>query len=404
MLISSGQPGINPRLVKEADALAAHGYEVVVLYQYLSEWATRSDKVLLPGKQWTAIRVGGSPGGANKLLYHYTRVRYRLSRVLVKVPGLSSLFFLSSAGRCTVELAARAKSVSADLYIAHNLAALPAAVIAAKKNKARSGFDAEDLHRFEISDQPADPEVRLKTAIEDKYLPAVDYMTASSPLIAQYYESLYRHRVPVILNVFPRSRKEFRNTTDTVLHLFWFSQTVGLNRGLQDILKALALLGNYKIDFHIIGNYSEEVKSALMQLHNSAAGADQHRLIFHGTMPPDELLNIADRFDIGLATEPGFSLNNKLALSNKLFTYLRAGLAILVSDTPAQKQFMEEHPATGKTYPIGNALVIAGHIRAYLEDRDLLLSARKSSYDLAKEKYNWETEQEKLIDIIKELG
>ena len=45
------------------------------------------------------------------------------------------------------ELAHAAAAVAADLYIAHNLAALPAARHAARRHRGRLGFDAEDYHR-----------------------------------------------------------------------------------------------------------------------------------------------------------------------------------------------------------------------------------------------------------------
>lgn len=59
VLVTSGQPSLNPRLVKEADALVEAGYEVTVIYQYWNEWGTDLDKVLLPQKKWKTIRVGG---------------------------------------------------------------------------------------------------------------------------------------------------------------------------------------------------------------------------------------------------------------------------------------------------------------------------------------------------------
>ena len=48
VLISPGQPSLNPRLVKEADTLAANGYDVTVLYSYWNDWGAKFDKTLLP--------------------------------------------------------------------------------------------------------------------------------------------------------------------------------------------------------------------------------------------------------------------------------------------------------------------------------------------------------------------
>ena len=83
VLITSGQPALNPRLVKEADLLAEAGYEVIVIYQYWTDWATEVEKTLLPQKQWKAIRVGGSPK-SQIILYWYTRIKFKVIRLLYK--------------------------------------------------------------------------------------------------------------------------------------------------------------------------------------------------------------------------------------------------------------------------------------------------------------------------------
>ena len=47
VLITTGQPSTNPRIVKEADALHAAGYDVTVLYSFFISWAFEKDKILL---------------------------------------------------------------------------------------------------------------------------------------------------------------------------------------------------------------------------------------------------------------------------------------------------------------------------------------------------------------------
>ena len=61
VLITTGQPACNPRIVKEADALAAAGHEVSMLYCYFINWADEKDKSLLQKVSWKYKKVGGSP-------------------------------------------------------------------------------------------------------------------------------------------------------------------------------------------------------------------------------------------------------------------------------------------------------------------------------------------------------
>jgi hypothetical protein len=53
--------------------------------------------------------------------------------------------------------------------------------------------------------------------------------------------------------------------------------------------------------------------------------------------PPEEMVRQAAPYDIGLSLETDISDNRSLCLTNKIFTYLLAGVPVLLSDTPAQR-------------------------------------------------------------------
>ena len=57
-LISSVHPWVNPRLIKEADALAGRGHDVFVVTTRVDRWSDERDARLLPGKLWSLHRVG----------------------------------------------------------------------------------------------------------------------------------------------------------------------------------------------------------------------------------------------------------------------------------------------------------------------------------------------------------
>ncbi|MFD0941974.1 glycosyltransferase family protein [Pedobacter boryungensis] len=405
VLITSGQPSLNPRLVKEADALIEAGYNVTVIYQYWNNWATNLDEKLLPQKKWKAIRIGGDPL-KEKVTYWRTRVILKIAQKLIKSLGFNNNLAELAIGRCTFQLVKKAKHTPGDLYIAHNLAALPAAVLAAKHNNAKCGFDAEDLHRYEMSDDNLNDDVRLKKYLEEKYFPQVNYLTTSSPEIAKKYESFFPSLTfNTVLNVFPKNDTELitRNNNNEPLKLFWFSQNVGLSRGLQDVFGALKIIENEKIEFHILGYLSKQVKTELDQIIQHLNFNQLPKIIFHPPIESTELTRFASKFDIGLATEPGFSINNDIALSNKIFTYTQAGLAIVASDTTAQKQFMEAFPNMGAIYEKKNSASLASILKNYIEHIDLLVQHQAQSELYAKEKLNWETEKEKFLSIIQQI-
>jgi glycosyltransferase involved in cell wall biosynthesis len=141
------------------------------------------------------------------------------------------------------------------------------------------------------------------------------------------------------------------------------------------------------------------VETPLRQLIGKLRFNEPPAIVFHPPVHPDDLVNFASAFDIGLATEPGFSPNNEQALSNKLFTYMNAGLAVLASDTPGQAEFMGGYPQVGKTYQRSDLASLCRAIVEYHKDRTGLEATRRAAYRLGRETLNWETERGKFLSL-----
>ncbi|HMJ47824.1 MAG TPA: hypothetical protein VK498_10860, partial [Ferruginibacter sp.] len=149
VLISSGQPSANPRLVKEAVSLSEAGYKIKVLYCPLSLWADPFDNILFrsyPKIEW--IKVGYHPVN-QKWGYRFARARQKSYQLLYKYIGNRFDAAIRSMVLFSQELVREAKKHKADLYLGHNLGALPAVVKAAQSHSALATFDFEDYHRGE---------------------------------------------------------------------------------------------------------------------------------------------------------------------------------------------------------------------------------------------------------------
>jgi glycosyltransferase involved in cell wall biosynthesis len=398
VLISSGQPSLNPRLVKEADTLADAGYKVIVLYAYWNDWGTELDRALIPSKKWEAICVGGDPH-QKKLTYFFSRLIHKLAKTINQKTSGKILVDLA-IGRSGYFLIRAAKRYKADLYIGHNPGALAATVKAAKANKKLCGFDAEDFHRNEVSDNNTDPDVILKTRLEERYIPQVDYLSASSPLIAATYKKLFPNKEPtVILNVFPSGSQISLPVyqPESPVKLFWFSQTIGPARGLEETINALDLLKEYPFELHLLGYIPKKKETSFA---DSFIKTSRANIFFHDPIPPDQIIAFASQFDIGLAVETGKPLNRDLCLTNKIFTYLQAGLAVVASDTSAQKDLLNQYPGTGKIYQKGNHQSLADALVYYHQRRKELFEARKAALTIAQEQLNWENESRKFLNLV----
>lgn len=402
VLITSGQPSLNPRLVKEADALVEDGYDVIVIYQYWNKWGTELDKELIPNKKWTAIRVGGDPI-LQKRQYLFTRLQFKLAHYFIKLLGVKNKFAELAIGRCAYQLTRKAIGINADLYIAHNLAALPAAVIAAKRNNAKCGFDAEDFHRNEVSDNPNSIDVKLKSFVEDKYIHRLDYLTTASPLISKAYKELYPKQNPItLLNVFPKNDFVLETKSPGSLKLFWFSQTIGKGRGLEEVINVMGQLKESAIELHLLGDFDSSTRNYFDEL-VKINGLSTNCIFYYLPIASTEIFKFGSKFDIGLATEVGTPKNRDICLTNKIFSYIHSNLAIIASNTSAQELLLKDYPNIGYVYQIDEPITLVAKLNQYLDNRSLLAEHQQQALKYAIEVLNWDKEKEKFLSLINTL-
>ena len=130
---------------------------------------------------------------------------------------------------------------------------------------------------------------------------------------------------------------------------------------------------------------------------------DPGQIRFHQPIAPDELFKFTSQFDIGMATETAPNLNRDICLTNKIFTYIQAGLAIIASDTQAQRLFMEQYPTTGCLYQKDDATALANCLLGYAENPERLTQTRQTNYQLGQTELNWENESmifQKVIELV----
>jgi glycosyltransferase involved in cell wall biosynthesis len=400
-VMTTGQPSINPRLVKEADALAEVGHQVHVLCAHTVSWADEADKALLSSRRWTCSYVGGEP---RSLLHYWTRLRHRAVRCCLAAWKARDGLGHRALCRVTPELLAGAARCEADLYIAHYTGALAAAVPAAKKNRCLVAFDAEDFESGYYHDDngPGPIDVLIEN-LERDYLPACCYVTAASPGIAAAYSTKYSIPMPTsILNVFSLAERpqQFRATDSKgPMRLYWFSQTVGLGRGLEDVIRAMGKLRDCEIELHLRGLARPDHWRHLRDL-ASSNGLNPRAIVLHAPAAPGEMISAAAEFDVGLALEQPVSLNRDLCLTNKIFSYLLAGNAIAATSTTGQQPIIEAIGRAGFLYEPGDVNALAKGLHSWSYDRQELGRARSEAWSWGTRQYNWDIEKKKLLDVV----
>jgi glycosyltransferase involved in cell wall biosynthesis len=400
-LITPGHLATNPRIVKEADALSEAGFDVTVITGDYLDWGRKADKEFV-GRPWRIDRKVAFGPLAPKARYVIQTVRRHFARILAKLglrlPALIE-FAQHSVSRDLIRVA---KSVSADLYIAHYVAALPAAARAAARYGTKFAFDAEDFHLGDFPDNAEfNFERMLVRTIEQRYLRGCAYLTAASPGIAEAYSSAYGLAMPtVVLNVFPKLQAPKMPTpAGTAVpgpSLYWFSQTIGPDRGLETVLEALSL-SLARPHLYIRGHLAQAFSVELKRLTSKFGVTEQ--VHFLDLAPPSEMARLASAYDMGFVSETGTTRNRKIALTNKLFSFLLAGVPVAASAIPAHKQFFDSNDPVFLYEPT-DSKGLAMTIDQYLLDRSRLKNMRQLAWRLGQDRYNWDNEKYNLLAVV----
>jgi hypothetical protein len=398
-LVTPGHLGSNPRIVKEANALSAAGYDVTVVYCESHRPAIERDRSILKNAQWKTKRFSIF---SNRLTYVFAAVLRKIAILLWRY-GVRNDIVAEYAHHAFGDALARVVcATDADLYIGHCLAALPAVVKAARRNSALAGFDAEDYHSAELFDE-GDGRIHNAIArkIEDRYLPYIDHFTAASPLIAKAYEQRFGRLPATLLNVFPLSDAPSglfqANEKGSIPTFYWFSQTVGPGRGLEDILH-IGKRMQRPLRFDFRGHCSTEYEQLLKQL----VIGTQIELRILPPENPDRMVALAAGYTAGLALERTTPLNRDICLSNKAFTYLLAGIPIVLSPTSAQSELARALGKAAFLLDSSGEMSTAEKLSQWINDLDRS-GASQAAWRLGQRRFNWDLESKTFVSTINRL-
>src|SRR5437868_13937483 len=117
-ILTPGHLSTNPRLVKEADALAGNGYDVQVIAADFASWARVGDRSFAR-KAWRVVRTLPFGPKAPRRARAIQLLRQRSTRLMVAAGASSPGIVRAAFHPIAPDLVAEAKKTPADLYIAH---------------------------------------------------------------------------------------------------------------------------------------------------------------------------------------------------------------------------------------------------------------------------------------------
>jgi glycosyltransferase involved in cell wall biosynthesis len=408
------------RVLKEAATLSAAGHAVTLIGALPPESPVASDVARRDGFEVLRVRLPRYRRWwrwvhAPWLLVERAGRRVRPRPPVAGPARLDTLDWLAVwwLGNLGWARAAGRAAPPADVYHGHDLTGLPAAVEAANRNGGRVVYDSHELFLASGSflGRPRWALARIDGQERRWARRAVALVTVNEALAERLAPRLAARRVVVVHNCPPRPVGEMPVSTriraatgiadraPVVLHHGGFRA----HRGLA--LLADAFLRPELADAHLVFLGFGPLRDELVaRAADPRAGGRIHVL---DPVPPAEVVEwvaSADVEALPLQPEP---LNYYLSTPNKLFEALAAGVPVVASDFPGIRSIVVDDPdgPLGAVCDPTDPAAIAGAIRTVLDRSpearaDLRVRCRRAAF----ERWNWETESARLVDLYADLA
>ena len=355
------------RVRREASALAAAGHEVVVL-----ELApVPAGSATLDG--FARRSVLPSPAMRRRLPFHLYRIA-----------------FLAQFVRALV-------GVRPDVVHAHDAAMLLPGIAGARLTKAQLVYDSHELATSVPYRERA--WAWFVAAIERLVVPRCTAVITVSDGIAARLQERYglRSTPTVVRNVTalkPGGEGGLRRAlgigpdVPLILH----QGAPAPDRGCEELVHAAALLDGAHVVF--LGDPEPGYGERLQRTIDELGLAD--RVTQLPSVPLSELLSNTAEADVGVTLLQDTCENHRLALPNKLFEYIAAGVPVVASALPETERLIDAY-GVGWCVAPDNPAALADALREAIRGReDLALRARIAR---AAAELNWSLERDRLIQL-----
>ena len=378
------------------------GFDVDVLGAWFDPELKRRDQQLMAGAPFRFVPVVDAVNASRmeSLRLFAGRGKAKFGNIFRRYTGASNAW---QFGHMPAALLQAARRIPGDLYLAHLESSMMAARELLAKGK-RVGIDMEDWYSEDLL-----PEARryrplqLLRDLESQLLRHAVHSTCPSHAMSTALVREFGCRPPeVIYNAFPLADRDsldgrlIDRRGPRGLSICWFSQTIGPGRGLDDLFAALPLLrGEFEV--HLRGKPVAGVEAWLAA---TVPEAYRRRIFLHDLVANQELLSRIAEHDVGFAGEMKFCRSRELTVTNKLFQYLLAGIAVVASDTDGQKEIAKQARGAIHLYESGRPSSLAEQLNRLQSSPDLLARAKAAALKSAEERFCWDRQEGIFLESI----
>lgn len=280
-----------------------------------------------------------------------------------------------------------------DVYCAVDLDTMLPFYWASKIKKGKLVYDAHEIFTELKEVKTAHPfKQDIWKWIGKTYIPKCDAGYTIGSYYADFFQQQYGVKMEIVRNA--TILRSINISQNKEKHVF-YQGAVNKARCFEQLIPAMK-----QVDAHLIicgeGNFYQEAQTLVKQ-HNL-----QHKVIFKGFIPPEELRQYTEAAYIGITLFEGAStLSNYYSMANRFFDYMHSGVPQICNAYPEYQQVNKEFEIAVLLREVTENS-IANAINSILQDDDYYQHLAGNSL-LAREKYCWQNEEKKLLNVYRQL-
>jgi len=366
LMILSNPLLVDPRVHKEAKALVDDGYKVTVIVWDRHREYEKREKV--DGIDIIRLQVSGA-----------TRSIY--------MNMVKTILWWKNIHREVNKLLKKGNQF--DVIHCHDLDTLPIGVLLKRKLNSKLIYDAHEIYGYMLKD---DYPIISKFAflLEKLLVKFVDHIITIDEPFKEYFEK-FNKPVTIVMNCKDLIYNEYSPPNNPVFTLVYIG-LMSKGRFFPDILDVVGNLENVKL---ILAGKKEglfeEIKNYSKRFDN---------VEFLGTIPSSEILPLTRKADATFVITD-LKGQHKMNVFNKQFEAMVCGRPIIVTKgTYAGK--MTEELKCGLTVDYDRDSVRNAIVKLR-DNPDLCRKLGENAFKAAKERYNWDVEKKKLLEVYKAI-
>jgi glycosyltransferase involved in cell wall biosynthesis len=396
-MITQDAPYIDRRILLQAKTLIENGYQVSIVYPF-GEINKDFENI---GIRYIAVNPKISV--KNSL----SKIKRLIRKVIPQnlYTNLKKIYFYFS-DPSFIDFEEELKELAIiddyDIYVAHDLPALPIAVEASKIKSAKLVYDAHEFFTGQIALQGK--RKKFFESLERKLIYDVDLMFTVNEDIANLFKKSYGlNNIKILYNSIEKraisqinlhKKLNINENKKIVLYQGGFLE----DRNLEKLVKSAKYLADNIVLVMLGYSFLEE------KLKN-IANCDKilnKKIYFLDRVPQKDLLNYTAGADFGVIPYPAVDLNTKYCTPNKMFEFLMAGIPIIANDELITVSNIFNKYNIGNLISFEDEKIIAKGINQVVNSTNF--SSIKSGIEKVKDAFSWENQEKILITSCKNLN